>query len=59
MLTCAILLWVLCLPGAYVAGVCLGYGLPGMWGVITAYRLVQAGVFTWLWQARRWKQGRI
>ena len=59
MLVSVILLWGLCLPLVYVAGIGLGYGLSGIWTAITVYRIVQAVAFTWIWRWGRWKKEEV
>ncbi len=46
--------WVLFLPLAYLIGPTMGYGLLGIWIAQIAYRILQAGVFVWLWRGGSW-----
>lgn len=48
--------WGLGLPLAYLLGPHLGLGLLGVWAAQVAYRTVQAGLLTVLWQRRSWSQ---
>ncbi|MEZ5559554.1 MAG: MATE family efflux transporter [Pseudomonadales bacterium] len=48
------------LPGAYLAGVHLGFGLLGVWLVHQfAFRALNAVVLTTLWRQRRWAAVRL
>jgi len=47
--------YLILLPGAWLAGVHLGWGLLGIWLVHQfAFRAVNAAILTALWQQRRW-----
>lgn len=46
--------WGLFLPVAFVLGPVLGYGLVAIWLAMIGYNLVQAGVFSLLWQRGSW-----
>ena len=48
--------WGMGLPLAYLLGPHLGFGLMGVWSAQVAYRGVQAGVLTALWQGRAWQE---
>ncbi|MEA5444352.1 MATE family efflux transporter [Gammaproteobacteria bacterium AB-CW1] len=54
MLTAVSLQWLGFLPIAWLVGPGLGGGLLAVWLAQGAYRLVQAMVFTWLWQRLKW-----
>ncbi|MBX3705603.1 MAG: MATE family efflux transporter [Pseudomonadales bacterium] len=48
------------LPGAWLVGVHLGYGLIGVWLVHQfAFRALNAGILTVLWQQRRWAKVKL
>lgn len=51
--------WLLFLPGAWLAGPGLGYGLLGIWLVFVAYRAVQTALFIGLWRERAWAKIRV
>lgn len=51
--------WLVYLPGAYLAGVVLGYGLLGIWVVGVLPRALQAIVFTVLWSRERWAEVKV
>mgnify|MGYP000256489621 CR=1 FL=1 len=46
--------WGLFLPLVWLLGPVCGLGLTAIWIAMGAYRLLQAGVFIWVWQRRRW-----
>ncbi|MEE2788357.1 MAG: MATE family efflux transporter [Myxococcota bacterium] len=46
--------WGIGLPLAYLCGPYLGYGLLGVWIAQGVYRVLQAGVFIYLWRGDRW-----
>jgi MATE family multidrug resistance protein len=46
--------WGLFLPLAWFLGPHLGLGLMAIWAAQIGYRLLQAGVFAWIWQRGRW-----
>ncbi len=46
--------WLLFLPAAYLLGPVLGFGLFAIWLAMSAYRLLQAAIFAFHWQARAW-----
>lgn len=52
--TATALQWGLFLPIAALIGPVLGLGLTAIWVAQTGYRLLQAGVFAWLWHRGRW-----
>jgi len=54
MLTAVTLQWLLFLPIAWVVGPVLGGGLLAVWLAQGGYRLLQAVVFTILWQRLKW-----
>lgn len=54
MLVAVGLQWALFLPAAYLLGPVWGLGLNAVWLALVAYRGLQVGVFTWLWQKRGW-----
>jgi putative MATE family efflux protein len=51
--------WGLALPAAWVVGPGLGYGLTGIWCTVIAWRCLQAGLFSILWQRGAWKTRRV
>ena len=51
--------WGLFLPGAYMAAVQFGSGLPAIWVLMTSYRACQTGIFAWLWLRRGWTATRV
>jgi MATE family multidrug resistance protein len=46
--------WGLFLPAAWLVGPVLGWGLTAVWAAQGVQRMLQAGVFAWLWRRRRW-----
>lgn len=46
--------WLLFLPGAWLAGPVLGYGLLGIWVLQVGYRGLQSLVVALVWQRGRW-----
>jgi len=46
--------WCLFMPLAYLVGPVLGYGLTGIWAVQTAFRVLQAGIYSLFWVRRGW-----
>ena len=46
--------WCILLPFAYLLGPTWGYGLLGIWIVQACVRALQAGIYTTIWQRRRW-----
>ncbi|WP_245770420.1 MATE family efflux transporter [Marinospirillum alkaliphilum] len=48
--------WLFFLPMAWLAGIHLGYGLLGIWCAQLAYRVINSGLFIWIWQQRRWQR---
>ncbi len=56
MLVSAFSQWVVFLPAAYVIGPVLGHGLFGIWSAQAGYRLLQAGVYAWMWNRGNWKR---
>ena len=51
--------WLVLLPCAYLMGPVWGYGLVGIWAVQAGVRVLQAGVFTMIWQRRGWATIRV
>lgn len=51
--------WFLFLPLAWLVGLHTDYGLLGIWLCFAGYRLVQAVVFTGLWEAAKWQTIRV
>ncbi len=51
--------WGLFLPAAYLLGPVLGLGLFAIWGAQVSYRIVQAGIYTVLWQGGGWTRIRV
>ncbi|MCO7225691.1 MATE family efflux transporter [Pleionea sp. CnH1-48] len=49
-----IMQWLLFLPLAYTMGPMLGFGLTAIWTVQFVYRSIQAGIFAWLWNQKKW-----
>jgi Na+-driven multidrug efflux pump len=50
----ASLQWLFLLPLVYVLGPLLGMSLLAIWIAYCGYRLLHAGVFTWVWKRGRW-----
>lgn len=48
--------WGILLPGVYIVGITLGYGLNGLWLFWASLSAVQSLIFLGLWQRDRWKQ---
>ena len=46
--------WLILLPLAWLVGPTLGFGLNGVWLVITLQRLISSGSFQLVWHSRRW-----
>ncbi|MEQ8167148.1 MAG: MATE family efflux transporter [Alphaproteobacteria bacterium] len=46
--------WLIGLPAAWLLGPYLGLGLTWLWASFIGYRLIQAVIFTILWQGHRW-----
>ena len=46
--------WLILLPLAWLVGPTLGFGLNGVWIVITLQRLISSGSFLLVWHSRRW-----
>ena len=46
--------WGIFLPGAYIVGPKLGFGLLGIWTVQALYRFVLTGLFAYRWHGRAW-----
>jgi putative MATE family efflux protein len=46
--------WGLFLPCAYLVGPLWGMGLLGIWVAQIGQRLLQSGIFAWMWRRRRW-----
>ena len=51
--------WLVFLPLAYLLGPVLGHGLLDIWLAMNVYRALQAGIFAWVWQRRRWQHIQI
>lgn len=51
--------WGLFLPLAWLLGPVLGLGLTAIWIAMGGYRLLQAAIFTLVWQRRGWLQIRV
>jgi putative MATE family efflux protein len=51
--------WLLLLPAVVLVGPVLGLGLFAIWLMQGVARLVQAGVFSWLWQRGKWAEVRV
>jgi len=51
--------WLLFLPGAWLVGPTLGYGLLGIWILQVAYRTTQSAVFAAVWQRGGWLDVRV
>lgn len=47
------------LPGSFLLGLWLGYGLLAIWTLMLSYRIIQAGIFFNLWRGEGWTKGRI
>jgi Na+-driven multidrug efflux pump len=54
MLVSLLMQWVVFLPGAATLVLALSRGLLEVWVLYAVYRLLQAAVFTSLWQRERW-----
>jgi len=49
--------WLILVPGAWLAGPVLGYGLLGIWLVHQLlFRLGHVFIFTWVWRRGRWSR---
>lgn len=48
--------WLLFLPLAWLVGVHWETGLLGIWCLQLGYRVLNSGVFIWIWQQRRWQR---
>ncbi len=59
MLVSVICQWGLFLPAAYLLGPGLGYGLLAVWYAHAGYRVVQGGVYVWMWHRRAWTTIRL
>ncbi len=55
MLVNIVLRWGVLLPGAYIIGITLGYGLNGIWIFWASTALLHSGIFLLIWQRERWK----
>ena len=51
--------WGLALPAAWLVGPQLGYGLVGIWLVVSAWRLLQGAVYGLLWHRGAWAAIRL
>ena len=51
--------WGIFLPGAFLVGPTLGFGLTGIWALQAFYRCLQAIVFSILWRRRGWMSIRV
>ncbi len=51
--------WFVYLPAAYLAGVVWDFGLVGIWLAAVLPKILQAGLFTFLWQRGRWSETKV
>lgn len=51
--------WLVFLPGTYLIGPLLGFGLTAIWMLQVVYRCLQAAIFASFWRGRRWAQIKI
>lgn len=42
------------LPFAYILGIVMGFGLPGIWWAIIIGSVIQAVIVIWRWRGKRW-----
>lgn len=56
MVVSTLLQWGVLLPGAYIVGPMLGYGLIAIWLVMIANNALAAGIFTSLWRGDAWQR---
>jgi MATE family multidrug resistance protein len=59
MVVSVVMQWVFFLPLAYLVGPVLGWGLLGVWALQMIYRVLQSGIFAWIWQRGSWASIRV
>ena len=52
-------MWCCAVPGSYLLGIHLGWGLVGIWVAMAADEIVRAIIFVFRWQSGKWKNKKL